>query len=103
MHHGKLTSQQIPIPHSFEEFEDQAFADEDVSFSSYSYRIAAIRNLGRVLQLQRILFIEDPIVDQIDAYLVNWYLHLPGSKKLAIDGDGHVDEMVFQGQMVTNA
>jgi hypothetical protein len=91
------------MPHSFEEFEDQAFADENVTFSSYAYRIAAMRNLGRVLQLQRVLFLDDPVVDQIDAYLVNWNLHLPDSKKLAIDGDGHVDEMLFQGQMITTA
>jgi hypothetical protein len=99
----KLTSQQIPLPHSFEEFEDQAFADENVNFSSFAYRIAAIRNLGRVLQLQRILFTDDPIVDQVDAYLVNWNLHLPDSKKLAIDCDGNIDEMLFQGQMITTA
>jgi hypothetical protein len=103
MRHRKLTIQQIPISHSFEEFEDQSFADENVTFSSYAYRIAAIRNLGRVLQLQRILFLDDPLVDQIDAYLVNWNLHLPDSKKLVIDSDGHVDEMLFQGQMVTSA
>jgi hypothetical protein len=99
----KLMMQQIPMPHSFEEFEDQAFADDDLTFSSYVYRIAAIRNLGRVLQLKQVVFQDDPIVDQIDAYLVNWSLHLPDSKKLAINGDGHVDEMLFQGQMITNA
>jgi hypothetical protein len=71
-----------------------------VNFSSFAYRIAAIRNLGRVLQLQRILF---TVVDQLDAYLVNWNLHLPDSKKLAIDCDGNVDEMLFQGQMITTA
>jgi hypothetical protein len=74
-----------------------------VTFSSFAYRIAAIRNLGRILHLKQVVFQDDPIIDQTDAYLVNWSLHLPDSKKLAIDGDGHVDEMLFQAQMITNA
>jgi hypothetical protein len=86
-----------------DEFDDEAFADDDVKFSSFAYRIAAIRNLGRILALQQVIFHDDPIVDKTDAFLVNWSLHLPGSKKLAIDGDGQVDEMLFQAQMITNA
>jgi hypothetical protein len=98
-----LILQQIPAPHSIEEFEDQSFSDEDVAFSSFAYRIAALRNMGRILRLQQITFQDDPIIDQTDAYLVNWTLHLPESKRLVADGAGQIDEMLFQAQMITDA
>jgi hypothetical protein len=98
-----LTLQQIPMPRSIEDFDDQSFATEDVTFSSFAYRIAALRNMGKILRLQQVTFQDDPIIDQTDAYLVNWGLHLPESKKLAVDGAGQLDEMLFQAQMVTNA
>ncbi len=91
------------MSHTIEEFDDEPFADDSLAFSSFAYRIAAIRNLGRILQLQHIIFQDDPIIDKIDAYLVNWSLHLPDSKKLSIGSDGHVDEMLFQAQMITSA
>jgi hypothetical protein len=99
-----LTLQRIPpLPRSMEEFDDQSFNDNDIAFSSFAYRIAALRNMGRILQLQQIMFPDDPIIDHTDSYLVNWALHLPEEKKLAIDGAGQVDEMLFQAQMITNA
>lgn len=91
------------MSHSIEDFDDESFGSDDIEFSSYAYRIAAIRNLGRILGLQEIVFGDDPIVAKVDAYLVNWGLHLPSSKKLAIDSEGQVDEMLFQAQMITNA
>ena len=91
------------MPHSVEEFDDQSFAAEEVKFSSFAYRIAALRNMGKMLRLQQITFHDDPVIDHTDAHLVNWGLHLPESKKLAVDGAGQVDEMLFQAQMVTNA
>jgi hypothetical protein len=44
-----------------------------------------------------------PTIDRIDAYLVNWRLHLPHSKKDFINSDGHLDEMLFQAHMITEA
>ena len=76
---------------------------EDVTFSSFAYRIAALRNLGRILRLQQNTFHDNPIIDQTDVYLVNWRLHLPESKKLAVDVTGQLDEMLFQAQMIINA
>lgn len=56
-----------------------------------------------MLQLQDVVFSDDPRIHQIDAHLVNWGLHLPNSKKLGVDAQGAVDEMMFQAQMITSA
>lgn len=42
-------------------------------------------------------------IDRIDAYLVNWKLHLPESKRALINNEGRLDEMMFQAQMITEA
>jgi hypothetical protein len=46
---------------------------------------------------------DKPTIDRIDAYLVNWRLHLPGSKKDFINTEGQLDEMLFQAHMITEA
>jgi len=40
-------------------------------------------------------------IHRVDAYLVNWKLHLPDSKKVIITPDGFLDEMLFQAHMIT--
>ncbi|KAG4414494.1 hypothetical protein IFR04_012371 [Cadophora malorum] len=94
-------SENIPQSHFIEDFDDKALTGDDINFSSYAYRIAAVRNLGRVLKLQQITFLDDPIIDRIDSHLVNWKLHLPYSKKSLLDNEGQLDEMLFQAHMVT--
>ncbi len=46
---------------------------------------------------------DGPMVDRVDAHLVNWRLHLPESKKELINSDGQLDEMLFQAHMITQA
>lgn len=46
---------------------------------------------------------DKPTIDRIDAYLVNWRLHLPESKKDFIKTEGQLDEMLFQAHMITEA
>jgi hypothetical protein len=96
--------QDIPIPRSIEDFDDQSFSNDDISFSSFAYRIAALRIMGKILRLQQVTFADDPVIDQTDAHLVNWTFHLPDHKKLVVDAStGQIDEMLFQAQMVINA
>lgn len=52
--------------------------------------------------MKEIVFPDDPLTDTMDAYLINWRLHLPDSKKVFIDSDGQVDEMLFQAHMITD-
>jgi len=78
------------------------FSEEHVVFSSMTYRIAAVRNLGKVLQACNVPSPDKSLVHKTDAYLVNWTLHLPVEKTLFRE-DGTFDEMLFQAQMITNA
>ncbi|KFY00628.1 hypothetical protein O988_03202 [Pseudogymnoascus sp. VKM F-3808] len=93
----------IPAPNSLEEFNEGDLSDGDiVIFSSFAYRIAAISNLVRILAIPKPIFPDDPLITKTDAYLVNWSLHLPSTKRILIE-DGRVDEMIFQAHMITYA
>lgn len=85
-----------------EEFDDDSFLDEEIEWSSYAYRIAAARNLERILATDNIVFPEDPRTYNLDALLVNWNLHLPPSKVANFDLSGTFDEMMFQAHMITD-
>jgi len=85
-----------------EDFEDESFSNEDIDWSSYAYRIAAARNLDRILQSSQIIFTEDPAICRLEAWLTNWHLHLPQDKRNFIDPFGTFDEMLFQAHMITN-
>lgn len=93
----------IPPPHSLEDFDDESFDGRDFQYSSFTYRIAAIRNLGRVLASSALMLPDEPTIDRIDAHLVNWRLHLPDTKKDFINGEGQLDEMMFQAHMIIEA
>ncbi|PWW72308.1 hypothetical protein C7212DRAFT_354685 [Tuber magnatum] len=84
----------IPEPHSLNQFDERYFAAEQIVFSSFAYRIDAVRILGQVLAATS---------DAADASLVNWGLHLPDCKKELVGKDCRVDEMLFQAHMVINA
>ena len=84
-----------------QDYDDDSFDGRDFTFSSFTYRVAAVRNLGRVLKSLKIL--DEATIHRIDAYIVNWKLHLPISKKTFISSDGYLDEMIFQAHMITEA
>ncbi|THV45880.1 hypothetical protein BGAL_0441g00040 [Botrytis galanthina] len=94
----------IPSPHFLTDFDDEDFEHRDYSYSSFTYRISAIRNLGRLLTGKMINPHPDSsAVDRLDAYLVNFRLHLPDNKRQLVSGDGKLDEMLFQANMITEA
>ncbi|RFU34515.1 hypothetical protein B7463_g1807, partial [Scytalidium lignicola] len=93
----------IPPLLTLEDFDDAFFDARGIDYSSGTYRIAAIRNLGKVMALGKIVFQDDPTIDRIDSYIVNWLLHLPASKRSMVARDGRVDEMLFQAMMITQA
>ena len=86
-----------------QEFDDESFNEQELAFSSFAYRIAAVRNLGRILSLRKFPDSDEAAVDRVDAHVVNWKLHLPNSKKSFISGDGQLDEILFQAHMITEA
>ena len=80
------------------------FADEDIAFSSFAYRIMAARAIGRLLKLNQ-PFCPDSseLVVAVDISINNWFLHLPEEKKTPLGKDGRLDEMMFQAHMTTNS
>ncbi|KIN03155.1 hypothetical protein OIDMADRAFT_40788 [Oidiodendron maius Zn] len=91
----------IPTPHTIDEFDNHPFTNENLEWSSYTYRIAAVRNLGRVLQSQE-AFPDNQLFDRVENQLANWRLHLPNSKQEYFDLSGQVDELLFQAHMITH-
>ncbi|KAI8951661.1 hypothetical protein F4801DRAFT_278704 [Xylaria longipes] len=96
-------SGKIPRPMYLEDFDDQLFSGEDREFSSFAYRVASIRNLGRMMRLPSSGFSPEESVDKIESCLSNWRLHLPKSKRNCLDKDGQLDEMMFQAFMINHA
>ncbi|KAF4589546.1 C6 transcription factor [Ophiocordyceps camponoti-floridani] len=96
-------SANIPIPLHLEDLEDRDFSDEDCQFSSFAYRILCARNLGKFMRTPPIFGPEDENLARIEALLTNWRLHLPQSKRDALQQDGKLDEMMFQAHMMVNA
>jgi hypothetical protein len=86
-----------------EDLEDREFSGEEREFSSFAYRIAAARNLGKFMRVPPIFGPEDENLARIEALLTNWRMHLPLSKRDALYKTGKLDEMIFQAHMMTHA
>jgi hypothetical protein len=96
--------QRIPQPTIYmEDFDDQLFSGEDREFSSFAYRIAAARNLGRFMRVPPMMFPEDENVAKIEAMLSNWRMHLPPSKRDDLNKHCQLDEMMFQAHYIIHA
>ncbi|KAL1645494.1 hypothetical protein SLS58_003803 [Diplodia intermedia] len=93
----------VPLSRTLEEYDDSAFAEDEVEYSSFAYRIDSVRNLGKVLAVTSEDVLDFRAIETADSCLVNWMLHLPDSKREAISRDGQLDHMVFQAHMITDA
>lgn len=91
-----------PPPPTIAQFDGRVFADEERDFSSYTYRIEAIRILGRVVAIQEMIEGQQDHVEAVDARIASWFHHLPESKVELMRPDGSVDEMMFQATMIVN-
>ncbi|KAJ5894853.1 hypothetical protein N7495_006544 [Penicillium taxi] len=91
-----------PPPPSIAQFDERVFSDEDRDFSSYAYRIEAVRVLGRVVATQEMTEGQQNHVEAIDARIASWFHHLPESKMELLRPDGSVDEIMFQATMIIN-
>ncbi|BDD62354.1 hypothetical protein MPDQ_001872 [Monascus purpureus] len=91
-----------PRPLTVAQFDERVFADEELDFSSHSYRIEAVRILGRVVAVQDMEQGQQDQVEAIDARISSWFHHLPESKSELMRPDGSIDEMMFQATMIVN-
>ncbi|KFG82049.1 glucoamylase [Metarhizium anisopliae] len=96
-------SGRIPIPLYLDDLEDQDFSGEDREFSSFAYRVLCARNLGKLMRAPPIFGPEDENLGKIETLLTNWRLHLPPSKRDALQKNGQLDEMMFQAHMMNQA
>ncbi|KAK3302445.1 uncharacterized protein B0T15DRAFT_487574 [Chaetomium strumarium] len=96
-------SGRIPPPSYMEDFDDQDFSGEDREFSSFAYRIAAARNLGRMMRMPPVMFPGDENVNRVQSLLSNWRMHLPESKRDDLSKNCQLDEMMFQAHFITHA
>ncbi|KAL4891528.1 hypothetical protein BDV59DRAFT_65414 [Aspergillus ambiguus] len=91
-----------PPPPTIAQFDNRVFADEERDFSSFTYRIEAVRILGRVVGIQDMVEGQQDHVEAIDARITSWFHHLPESKAELLRPDGSVDEIMFQATMIVN-
>ncbi|EEA21474.1 hypothetical protein TMatcc_009115 [Talaromyces marneffei ATCC 18224] len=91
-------------PPTIKQFDDRIFAEEDITFSSFSYRIEAVRVLGRVVSLSESASgqQQQEEVESVDARIASWFHHIPDSKMELMRPDGTMDEMMFQARMIIN-
>lgn len=85
------------------DFDESTFATEEVVYSSFTYRIDAVRILGRILAVSRVDHFDFQAVEGVDACLINWTLHLPELKRQLVGKNGEVDEVLFQAHMIASA
>lgn len=91
-------SQTIPKPQSLASFRTRIFTeDEETShYSSFAYRIEAVRILARVLVLNILPETHHDHLQAVANTLVSWIHHLPPQKIDIVDKYGNIDEMLFQ-------
>ena len=86
-----------------EDFDDQLFSGEEREFSSFAYRVSAIRNLGRMMRMPNMGFPDDENIARIEALLTNWRIHLPDNKRDDLTKTCKLDEMMFQAHFINYA
>jgi hypothetical protein len=90
----------IPNPPTVAQFEGRLFAEEELQFSSFCYRIEAVRLLRRVLALAGASEVHKDQVQAVDNALAGWAHHLPPAKADIINFFGEVDEILFQAHLI---
>lgn len=92
----------LPSSASRDDFENSVFADEETVFSSFCYRIEAVRLLGRVLSITGKHGVQREQVQAADNALAAFLHHLPPTKREPeiINLSGEVDCLMFQAHMI---
>lgn len=85
-------------PLSIQQYDGRLFEDDDLQFSSYCYRIDAIRILARVIAVSSTNEGADAI-QAIDNAIASWRFHLPNDKAGILTHSGDTDEIMFQANM----
>lgn len=91
-------------PKSLAQFDARLFSDgEEPHFSSFCYRIDAIRILSRVIAVSSTNDASADSIQAIDNAIAGWKFHLPDHKAGFIDKDGNFDHQMVQASMFIHA
>ncbi|KAM3503313.1 hypothetical protein MY11210_008766 [Beauveria gryllotalpidicola] len=93
---------QIPEPCTLEDLLDRDLSIESRDFSSFSYRILSVQNLGKVIQNFEAAEVDANVHAQLEVLLSSWRHNLPASKHDSLQRDGRPDEMMFQAHMLNH-
>lgn len=99
-----LTGTCFPVAPKLSQFDNRVFDDDDISFSSYCYRIEAVRILSRVIKVAEDPDIEKDEFTAVDNSLAGWKYHLPQCKAdiARTEKTTGVDELMFQAQLIVD-
>ncbi|KAM3431827.1 hypothetical protein MY4824_006929 [Beauveria thailandica] len=93
---------QIPEPCSLQDLSDRDLSIERCDFSSFSYRVLSVQNLGKVIQHYEAAEVDANVHAQLEVLLSSWRHNLPASKRDSLQRDGRPDEMMFQAHMLNH-
>jgi hypothetical protein len=90
------------MPATMADFHGNVFAEEEKVFSSFCYRIEAVRLLGRVLTITGKHGVDRDLVQAVDNALAAFLYHLPRSKSEAEISNtfGDLDELMLQAHTI---
>lgn len=90
------------VPPTLAEFHANVFAEEEKVFSSFCYRIEAVRLLGRVLTIAGTHGVHRDRVQAVDNSLAAFIHHLPRNKSETQIANtfGELDELMFQAHTI---
>ncbi|KAH7416852.1 C6 zinc finger domain-containing protein [Cadophora sp. MPI-SDFR-AT-0126] len=93
----------IPTPRTFAQYDSREFHDQEITFSSLTYLLDAIRMLSHSMSIIHSPHEPgDKALTSTDAKFVNWGLYLPYCKREIVRPDGTVDETMFFAHLVVN-
>ncbi len=86
------------------EFDRRFLAEEEVEYSSFSYRIAAARALSGIIPVSVVQPLHSlPSHTEAELVLENLILHLPKQMQSYVNKDGSINEILFQTHMIIHA
>ncbi|KAH7251383.1 hypothetical protein BKA59DRAFT_472028 [Fusarium tricinctum] len=93
----------IPTPCTIEDFNSREFFDEEVTFSSFTYLIGAVKCAAFAISTSpknATRQDSEHIIQAADSAIDAWLLLLPKEQKPVMRSDGTTDELMFQAYML---
>ncbi|RSL99801.1 hypothetical protein CDV31_012052 [Fusarium ambrosium] len=83
-------------PSTLEQFESRIYNNDDLSFSSFAYRIEAAQLFARALSIASTHEVHRDQIQNVDNLLAAWHHHLGIGKAEPVDSTGGVDHTLLQ-------